>query len=98
MNSDQRWILNAFLKSLSDIKPGEPHPHRIDLRLQLADMVIHEFSGDDIEQMIHRAHAEALREFYLTPDPHRHERYEAACQAYLDMLRLLKQPAGGESS
>jgi hypothetical protein len=89
MNSDQKWIVEAFLKSLIGIKLRGPEPgHKIDLRLQLAEMVLTELPGDDLEELANRAHAEALRDVYLTTDPQRHERYEQELRAYIKMLEL----------
>ena len=92
MNSDQKWIVTHFLKSLQDIKPrSQEKPHQIDLRLQLAEMVLNELPGDDVEELAHRGHAEAIRDFYLAiNDPDRHERYERAVRAYIDTLRSLQ--------
>jgi hypothetical protein len=86
VNSDQQWVVHSFLKSLSGLKPREPQPpHKTDVRLQLAEMVIDELPGNDLEELAHRGHAEALRDVYLTTDPNRHERYEEELCAYLDV-------------
>lgn len=88
MKPDQpwRWVLTHFLRSLMDIKAGEPHPpHRVDVRLQLADRVPDELLGNVLEELAHLGHAEAFRDVYLTTDPDRHERYEEELCAYLDV-------------
>jgi hypothetical protein len=60
MNRDQKWIVTKFLESLTDIKLRESESaHKIDYRLQLAEMVTTELPGDDIEDLAHRADAEA---------------------------------------
>lgn len=95
MNSDQRWIVDAFLKSLQDMQFREPEPpHKIDLRLQLAGMVLDELPGNDLEELASRAHAEALRDVYLTTDPQRHERYEQELRAYIEVLKSIEQNTG----
>jgi hypothetical protein len=75
-----------YLKSLADIKLRQPEPpHRVDIRLQLADMVLNELPGNDIEELVWRAYAQALRDVYLTDHPQRHERYENAVRS-LDVV------------
>jgi hypothetical protein len=87
MNSTQEWILAEFLKSLADIKLFTPEPlHRIALRLQLADMVLSELPGNDVVEVASRAHAEALRDLYLTDDPRRRERYEEELRAFTSVV------------
>lgn len=91
MNSDQKWIVNAFLESLIGMQFRRPEPpHKIDLRLQLAEMVLTELPGNDLEELANRAHAEALRDVYLTTDPQRHERYEQELRAYIKVLKSVE--------
>jgi hypothetical protein len=92
MNRDRDTIVRAFLKSMLDFRLREPEPgHRIDMRLQLADIVLDELPGNDIEELAHRGHAAAVRNFYLTPDdPDRHETFERAMRAYIDTLESLQ--------
>lgn len=86
MNNDQRWIVRSFLNSLVDLKLGYSEPsHRIHYRLLVAEMVLDELPGNDIEELAHRAHADALRDLYLTTDPNRHDRYEKALNALIEI-------------
>jgi hypothetical protein len=90
MNSDQQWIVRSFLKSLGDIETREPEPpHRIDLRLQLADMVLTELPGNDPDEVAVRAFVCALRDVYLTTGPQRHERCDMALRGCIDVLKSL---------
>jgi hypothetical protein len=91
MNRDQKWIVTKFLESLTGMKLKETEPaHKVDYRLQLAEMVLTELPGNDIEELAHRGNAEAVRDFYLMPDPERHERFERAMRAYVDTLESLE--------
>jgi hypothetical protein len=81
-------IVHSFLKSLLGTSPRQPQPaHKTDVRLQLAQMVIDELPGDDLEELAHRGHAEAFRDVYLTPDPDRYDRYDEVLKAYLSVLQ-----------
>jgi hypothetical protein len=93
MNRDQRWIVNAFQTALEDLKPFEVEPaHRVDMRLQLAEMVLAEVAGDDPEELANRADAEAVRDLYLSTNPNAKQRYVEVRSAHLELLKSLSTP------
>jgi hypothetical protein len=89
MNSDQRWIVDAFEAELAAIKFSEPQPMwDADRRLALADMILTELPGDDPEELAIRAEAEALWALCFNPtDRDVIERYLATRRAHLELLQ-----------
>lgn len=89
MNSDQQWIVNAFLKELEGLKFTGTEPlYKVDRKLKLAEMVLTEIPGDDPEEIALRATAEAVRDLCLLPtDKEVIERYLSTRRAHLDLLK-----------
>ena len=94
MNNDQKWIADAFLKELEGVKFTEEEPlYKSDRRLQLAEMVLTEIPGDDLDELAIRATAEAYRDLWHSPgDPKAIEHYLEVRRAHLDILKSLLRP------
>jgi hypothetical protein len=94
MKPDHRWITDAFLTELEGIKFTEPEPlYKSDRRLKLAEMVLTEIPGDDLEELAVCAVAEAYRDLWHSPsDRDAIEHYLEIRRAHLDVLKSLLPP------
>jgi hypothetical protein len=94
MNNDQKWIADAFLSELEGIKFSEPEPlYKSDRPLQLAEMVLAEIPGEDLDELALRATAEAYRGLWHSPgDWDAIEHYLEVRRAHLDVLKSLQPP------
>lgn len=86
MNSNQRWVPTAFLKSLLDIKLRQPEPptgsasdYSSQTRCRMSCL---ETSS---RSWLTEAMPKPSETSGLTTDPNRHERYEEELCAYLDV-------------
>jgi hypothetical protein len=91
VNSDQRWIADAFEAELQGLKLSEPPAmSTADRRLALCDMILTEVGGDDPEELAIRAEAEALWGLCFSPtDRGAIERYLIARRAHVDLVRAV---------
>jgi hypothetical protein len=89
MNRDQRWIADSFEAELAAIKFSQPQPMWVaDRRLALADMILTELPGDDLEELAIRAEAEAVWALCFSPtDRGVIERYLSTRRAHLELLQ-----------
>jgi hypothetical protein len=94
MNNDQRWIADAFLKDLEGIQFSDHEPlYKSDRRLKLAEMVLMEIPGNDLDELALRATAEAYRDLWHSQgDIEAVEHYIAMRRAHLEILKSVPPP------
>lgn len=89
MNRDQRWITDAFLAELENLKRGESAPMDVtSKRLAMCDMILTELDDADPEQMAWLATASAFQEVCLDPmNPDVIDQFRAVLNAHAELLR-----------
>lgn len=94
MNKDQVWIAAAFLAELEGMKFSESEPlYKSDRRLKLAETVLTEIPGDDLDELALGATAEAYRDLWHSPtDPDAIEHFLEVRRAHLDVLKSIQPP------
>jgi hypothetical protein len=85
-----RFVADHFLKALDGIDFREPEPdHILDRRARLADMVLTEVDGDDIEALALRALASATLQLCMfAGDLVTAESWVQALRTYTDVVHL----------
>lgn len=89
MNSDQRWIADAFLRELKGWRVSDISPplYLVDRRMTLAGLVLAEIGPDDLECLALRGVASAAQDLCLSPASlSAARRYVAARWAWLGIL------------